>query len=234
MKPFLLTLALLLALVGPALAATTVTIGDNTGNTYSGTDDAHIRSDSTTTNYGTNGSLEVTKYAVGNHVSALVKFSGLSNIVGPVTVSSATLYLYYTGPTSGSDTHTIDVHRVLRAWVEAQATWNIYSTGNSWTTAGALSDGNDRVATVSASFALIGNTSPSYVAYTGAQLATDVENIINGSNANNGWVFERSDAGDDTNYRIFASSEGSDGQRPYLDITYTVAGTTVRHRVNNQ
>lgn len=216
------------------LGAATATIGDNTGNTYSGTDDTQLKANAATTNYGSSGSMDVNKYGVGDHANALVKFTGLSSITGPVTVSSATLYLYYTGPTSGSDTHTIDVHRVLRAWVEAQATWNVYSTGNSWTTAGGLSDGNDRVATVSASFALIGNTSPSYVAFTGAQLATDIENIINGVNTNNGFLVERSDAGDDTNFRVFASSEGSDGQRPYLDITYTVAGATVRHRVNNQ
>ena len=42
----------------------------------------------------------------------------------------------------------VEARRILRAYSPTQATWNQYSSGNNWTTAGAKSDGNDRAATV--------------------------------------------------------------------------------------
>ena len=40
------------------------------------------------------------------------------------------------------------LHRILRIdWVEAEATWNIYKSGSSWSTAGCSSDGNDYTTT---------------------------------------------------------------------------------------
>ena len=57
------------------------------------------------------------------------------------TISSAVLNLYAYDVVS-SDTYTCS--RLLRRdWVELQATWVIYKTGSSWTTAGCGSNGND-------------------------------------------------------------------------------------------
>jgi hypothetical protein len=48
-------------------------------------------------------------------------------------------------------------------------------------------------------------------------------------------MIERQGVGNDTLYIQPQMSEGTDAQRPYLDITYTTGGgTPVRHRVNNQ
>jgi hypothetical protein len=205
---------------------TTATIGDNTGNTHAGTDDAQIQEPNATTNYGSGTTMEVTKFSAGSHTHSLVKFTGLSNISGPVTVSAATLYLYNT---SNAGNTTIEARRLLRNWVEAQATWNVYSTGNSWTTAGGLSDSNDRSSTVSGSVA-IANTISGYYGITGAQLIADVEAIINGTQSNFGWHIERQGTGNEGNFATFRTSEGTDGQRPYLEVVYTATAGGVKSR----
>ena len=40
-----------------------------------------------------------------------------------------------------------NVYRVFRVWVEDQATWNVYSTGNNWGTAGCKNTTTDRSST---------------------------------------------------------------------------------------
>jgi hypothetical protein len=199
----------------------TVTIGDNTGNTHSGTEDTQLSSGATSTNYGSDATMEVTKYAPGSHIHSVLKFTGLSNISGPVTVSAATLYLYNTGNAGNT---TIEARALLRNWVEAQATWNNYSTGNAWGTAGGLSDAVDRTTSASGSV-LVSNTINGYYSISSAQLAADVQAFINGTQSNYGWHIERQGTGNDTNFAIFRTSEGTDGQRPYLEITYTVSST---------
>ena|SRR6185369_17124644 len=193
---------------------TTVNIGNNTGNT-GGCTDVGIKQSSPTTNLdGT--SFEIHKYGAGDHANALIKFD-LSSITGPVTVSSATLNLYQT---SNGGNYAVAARRLLRNWSETQATWNVYTTGNSWTTAGALSDSNDRnsTSTVGSAWDL---TDGVYKTLTG--LASEVQDWINGVNSNFGWVLERNDAGDDTTFKTFAAHTGTDGQRPYLTIVYAPA-----------
>lgn len=211
---------------------TTATIGDNTGNSFSGTDDAPIKSYTSfqNTNYGTQIAFDVNKYGSGDNTNAVLKFTGLSNISGPVTVTSATIYLYCTNNSSSAGSITLDCFRLLRNWVEAQVTWNNYSTGNAWTTAGGLSSGNDIAASASAQLSISNGVGAQlqYHAFTSAQLATDVENIINGSANNYGWLFARNDAGNDGKFHTFASSEGTDATRPYLEVVYTASGGSTK------
>lgn len=195
------------------------TVGGNTSDDYAGCDDNAIVEGSPTTNNEPNISMEVSKYAASDHQHTLIRFTGLSGITGPVTVSSATLYLYLTNVSNTNQT--IAVRRVLRNWVPAQATWNIWSTSNNWTTAGALGAGTDRVSTATATSGAIG-TSGSYKAITG--LAADVEGWINGTFSNYGWHLERADGANDESFMIFDSSDGSDGQKPYLEVNYTLGG----------
>ena len=68
-----------------------------------------------------------------------------------------------------------DYKRLLRNWSETTSTWNNYSTGNAWTTAGARSDGNDRSATVTATLTM--SAALAYKTISSAQLATDVQNF---------------------------------------------------------
>jgi len=192
-----------------------VTIGDNTGDTYAGSIDAHFKENNPTNPFGGTTALEVHKYGVGDHAHVAIQFSGLSNIVGPVTVSAATLYLWYV-PAIGA-TPTVSAFRLLRNWVESEVTWNIYSSGNNWGTAGGLGSGTDRVGSATGSGAL--GSSAQYYSITG--LAADVEAWINGTANNYGWHLERTDGANDATYIVLEASEGTDGHRPYLEVNFT-------------
>jgi len=118
--------------------------------------------------------------------------------------------------------HTWQLKKLLVAFVENQATFNIRSTGNNWTGAGGLSDGNDRSSTVSASLAT--DTISGYKVFSHANLIADVQSIVDGG-PNNGWHLGfASEAGGSGNYWQFGSREGTDGQRPYIGVTYTAGG----------
>lgn len=200
----------------------TVVISENTTHDFTGTDDVKLKESTPTTNLE-DQNLEVTSFASGDRATSLVRFTGLSNITGPVTVSSATLSLFHT---DNNGTNTVDVHRCLRAWVAAQATWNVYSTGNSWTTAGGVGTGTDIVTTASASAAITGTGS--YQDWTSSQLAQDVQDWINGVNTNNGWLLKRNDfsAFNSTFDGFTDGVNGTPASCPKLTFTYTSSGGT--------
>jgi len=108
--------------------------------------DTFIYSVSPTTNFGTDTVLNVTTSA--NPLHTLIKCPNFSWIPNR-EVTSFYLHLYTATSTTNSD---ISIYKLLRNWVENQATWNVYSTGNSWTTAGGTSDGNDKEAITQATF----------------------------------------------------------------------------------
>lgn len=204
----------------------TVTITDNTSGSPTGTvgvSNTQIREGNATTNYGTNSNFEVTKYGAGDHTHGLLKFD-LSSVSGPVTVTSVTVGIYLNfGDAASQD---VDFRRLLRNWVEGQATWNVYSTGNSWTTAGGLSAGNDRVSTVSGTITGVTGTSQYWtVVQTSGGLVDDVQGWINGTFPNYGWHLERSGSGEDATSKTFKTDDSDNGNRPYLTVVYTVGGS---------
>lgn len=206
---------------GPPIMAT-ITITDNTGGTP-GVASTQIRQADATTNYGTDSTFETTKWSSGDHTHALLKFD-LSSVSGPVTVTSVTVGIFQNGA-GGATAQTLDFRRLLRNWVENEVTWNIYSTGNNWTTAGGLSDGNDRQATASGQITGITTTSQYYtVVQTSGGLVDDVQGWINGSFPNYGWHLSRNGTGNDATYRTWISDDGSNEFGPYLTVEYTTGG----------
>lgn len=210
----------------------TVIISNNTTGLYpgdySGVSDTEIKQTTPTTNYSGNTHYEVTKYGAGDYAHALIAFSGLSNIPASATITSVTLGLYLVNTSAGAD-HNFTLRRVLRNWVLAEATWNIWSTGNSWTTAGALSDGNDRIATSSGTFGPVNITTGEHksTTWTSGDVVNDVQGWVAGSLPNYGWLIERSGVGEDSTFRDFNdSATATDGTRPYLSVTYTVGTVT--------
>lgn len=192
---------------------------------YSGCEDIKIVEADPTINYSSgfdNESLDVHKFGFSDHAHSLLRFTGLSNIAASSTVSAATLYIYQ--KTASGATYSIDLRRVLQSWVEAQGTWNIYSTGNNWNTAGCLGAGTDRVAAVVGTSATIGLTTGAYYSVDCTSL---VQDIIDGTIASDeGFHLERTDAGNDGGFKAFSSSRDTDGQRPELVVTYTTGGPT--------
>ena len=198
----------------------TVVIGNNTGDDYSGTEDGRLIQATPNTNSGTVDVFDMIKAVSDQYTHSLIRFSGLSNISAVATVSSAVLSLYHF---NGTSVQTFSLRRLLRNWVEAQATWNIYSTDNNWSTAGATSDGNDRSSGVSATLT---NSSSVGRYRDSGDLSADVKSFINGDLTNNGWHGERTDGADDGFVVRFRSSNTGDGYRPYLTVTYTESSGT--------
>ncbi len=203
---------------------TTVVIGDNTGDDYPGTEDTYLNAAASTTNYGSNTGLQLYDGIIGsNDRTVLLSFSGLSSIPSGISVNSATLAIYKTDTDAGTSSNAV-VKRCLRNWVEGEATYNNYSSGNAWTEGGGQSDGNDRSATVSVTIPITGSSG--LKSASDAQLASDVQDIINGVLSNYGWVIECVDV-TGAPFHNFGASEGTDGQRPYATIDYSTGGGLV-------
>ncbi len=156
-----------------------------------------IISSSGDTNYGTYAGVQVgdTNEAASDARRSLIKFD-LSPIPPDAIVASVTLSLYElaAGDTVGMGSWAVNLHRLLRDWVELQSTWNSWKTGNSWTVAGAGSDGNDRDADVSATLTLDGAAAEAFLDWTGATLIDDVQKFVDGTYPNYGWLIQAPDA----------------------------------------
>lgn len=199
-------------------------IGDNTADDYSGTEDVYMRGSNPTFCYYEAGELLINLYNSAK-ASALIKFSGLSGISGPVTVSSAEIFLYQIEDTDGFSVDN-NFYRLLRNWVETEATYNVYSTGNSWTSGGAEGSGTDISATLTGAMTSDADNNE-YKSMSTAQLATDAEDFINGDESNYGWLMQGKTTGIPGGsyvYKGYEDSEGTDGHRPYLYIDYTAGG----------
>ena len=99
--------------------------------------DTYISSLNATTNYGTSALL-----ACGEHNAAVASYHALIkfDIIGlPASAVVTAAKLVVTVLTDlSSNARTFQVYRILRNWVQAEATWTIYSTGKNWGTLGAL------------------------------------------------------------------------------------------------
>lgn len=200
----------------------TVVIGDNTGDDYSGTIDNNLYENAPTTVQ--TGGLDIGKHSSGGWRMGVLAFTGISSLPSSISVSAATVHADLTN-SAGLKNHVFTSYRLLRDWVEAEATWNIYSTGNNWGTAGGTG-GADRSATTTGTSENIPETPHQYyeLIQDAAQLRTDVENFASGTYSNYGWHIERTDDSNDTQFRVFDEHEDTDGQRPYLSVTYTTVG----------
>jgi len=204
-----------------------VVISDNSiGSDYPGTEDNALREGSPTQNRGTNAVINVNKIASGNHWHTLLSFSGLSNF-SPGTVTSAIISLYLSSA-SGSTSQAITIRRIIVTWGELTSNYNTTDGSTGWGTPGCLGDGSDRIGTASDTITGVTNTTGTYYASNdSAQIQADVEDFADGTLSNYGWHFERTDAANDGETRDFVSSDGADGNRPKLAITYTTGGEEI-------
>jgi hypothetical protein len=92
-----------------------------------------------------------------NRFNSLISFDFSASVPSSATITLAKLKLYARWVfTSG---RTLTAFRLLRGdWVEAQATYNIYKTGSSWGTAGALNSSNDYTESDSATAASVASS----------------------------------------------------------------------------
>jgi len=204
-------------------------IGDNTGDDYTGTEDSKSAEDNTTTNYGSSTTFNWSSFSSGTFNNSQLSFSGLSNISSSDTVSAATIGLNRTFGVATTSITTL-VRKFIRNWIESEVTWDAWSAGNNWTTAGGTSQGNDIESTLTHSFD--SPTSNGAFTFSSGQLATDVENMISASNY--GWLLYRDPATTPDSWYIgIISSEGADGSRPYLSVTHAAAGVVYNRTLSS-
>ena len=182
--------------------------------------DTWIRSSAATTNYGTNVYLRIGESNVATDVDrVLIKFD-FSSIPTGSNASASALSLTIDADES-DNTRTVDVFRVKRLWVETEATWNNYSTGNAWQTAGgAGANDRDAIASCSLSLGTSETGTKSWTAWTFADL-----NAMFGASpsyANNGFLMQAQTETNDA-YRYHSSGNATAGNRPNMTITYTLA-----------
>lgn len=96
--------------------------------------DNYIQSDVPTQNNGSLDTLKAGEYS-GVIYRTLVKFD-FSPIPAGCTLLVADFNLNYVNRIAGRNVNTFGIYRLKRNWIEAQSTWNIFSTGNNWQTAG--------------------------------------------------------------------------------------------------
>lgn len=201
-----------------AATSQTVVISDNTtGSTYTGSDSTYISSNQPNTSL--HGEVNVSIRVNNPTLRTLLRFTGLSNITGPVTVTSATLSMYISG--SSGVTDTVNLYELTRPWVKTTATWNNYSTGNAWATPGAEGVGDRNPTAVFTGTAP--STSGQYYDISSAALAALVQDWINGAKTNEGLLLTNNSAFVTFN---FTSDDGTDGQRPRLSVTYTTSNVS--------
>lgn len=199
---------------------TTTVIGNNTGYTV-GIVDTHIQQNTPTTNFGTVASFNCQSATSGQITRALMKFTGLTSISGPVSVSSAVLTLRNRDAAASS--RTLQVRRLLSAFDELQASWNNRLTGTAWATAGVLG-GSDVDASILAT-GTMPTASETNFTVSGASLAQYVQDVINGVIVDHGLllnVIDDTTTFDSIPRRIGAKDNATAAIRPYLTVTYTV------------
>jgi len=133
----------------------------------------------------------------------------------------------YLASAEGVGTHTFDVRNMLRNWGETTATWNTYDGTNNWTTAGGLGAATDRVSTAVAQitgvtstpgFFTVTQTSGGLFDLAQAQVTAGLPLSLH---------VERNGTGEDATSKLFDSSDGTNGQRPYFELTYTTSTGTI-------
>lgn len=96
-----------------------------------------------TTNRDGLGQLRVGDQGGSNKARQVVRFTMPSHPGGSVVIDKIEVLLYFTSRSGAVDMATKVTHGTgtpATSWNETQSTWNVYSTGNNWTVAGAASD----------------------------------------------------------------------------------------------
>jgi hypothetical protein len=201
-----------------ALTETQVILQDGL-NDYTGCEDTVIKQGAATTNYVNTNGWSV-YYNTGNMEKILIKFD-LSSIPSDATITKVWLDTYCSAVYSS--THTVKINRILKPVNYSQCTWNIYSTGNNWDTAGcsaATDYDSDIIRETSLPQAY------QWVTYFGNTLVDDVQKMVNGTYDNNGWIITPTSE-PSAAYRSFASSENATVQyRPKLIVEYNLNART--------
>lgn len=136
----------------------------------------------------------------------------------PDTFDTATLSMMAYQDNS-SNARTYRVFRTKRAWVEAQATWNVYSTGNSWSTAGGFHADDCEQTDIGTRDFTNSETTGEFKDFS---LTPTTKAALD---LGNGWMI-KADTENADGYNFYSSDWGTAAQRPKLVIDYTVPSSS--------
>jgi hypothetical protein len=184
--------------------------------------DTEIRSANRMVNQGSASTVTVDgdePADTGKNTAALIRFS-LPTLPAGATITDTKLRLNVTN--SSADTYSVFVMR--KAWVEGEATWNMYETASVWDLAGGRG-------TTDRAFPAIASITPGATGVQSFDLGTafdqQVGDWVSGKEANNGIQLINTNATDGFDFSTREAASAS--QRPQLIITYdegTDADTT--------
>lgn len=185
--------------------------------------DTYLRKGQADTNQNGDGNLGVGEDNAGTDAvdRTLIKFD-LSSIPAGSTINSAVITLTYSfaGNTDANNNRTMQVYRMLRAWVEDQATWNIAATGTNWGTAGASNTSTDRETSSIGSVACA-TSDAQYSTKDITLTASKIQEMITGGAfTNNGFLLQMDTEVDDL-YLFCTSNNATASRRPKFVIDYT-------------
>lgn len=179
-------------------------------SSYNGTRDTFIKEETPSTNYGTQTTIEVDgddPESTGRDSWGIIKWD-LSTIPSGTTVLAAMITIYITNPGNA-----YNIYRMKRDWLETEATWNIYSTGNNWETPGAQGTNDRGSASLGSTPAAV--TGRRYIMLNSSGIDL-VQGWVDGTISNYGVIIGHLTR---TNGLDFSSREGTTAsQRPKLTV----------------
>lgn len=191
--------------------------------------DCAIKSANVTGNYATETVLGIgddnPTTANANRTLLRIPANYLTEIPAGATIVGATVSMWeastaYTTVTSAN----LTLHRSLRLWQEAEATYTNYATAAPWGATGGIGDA-DRVATPSASLTLDAVAAGNFVSWSGVGLAADIQ-AWHSAGENLGWLLDSTGNAAGTTGRAQNAFYSSDfttvGRRPKYAIEYTL------------
>ena len=147
----------------------------------------------------------------------LMKFD-FSNIPAGAQINSVTLDITVTKIPLSPATGTFELHRMLRAWSEADSTWQNRVAGEQWGEPGG-EVGVDYVAAVSGTATVGSVAGQTYTFASSPGMIADVTRWITNGAENHGWLVKTEPEENAFTARRFGSSEGS--SPPRLIVNYT-------------
>jgi len=217
------SIALVASLFGVPLASWVAVVWADTATFQPGGEgfDARFDDAAPTTNLGNSITIRV-RATSGTIYRTAIKFN-LTTIPVTATVTSATLYLTISAADTTSDDVAVELYPLLRNWVEGEVTWNIFSTGNNWTTAGAENVGTDRSGTSVGNFN-VPNDSGVGTVFTITLSTGHVQDWVSGAVANYGWLIRGSSGAN--SITMASSDNATTSYRPKLVIEYSLESAT--------
>jgi len=180
--------------------------------------DTMLQSNNPTTNYVSNVALNIGKNNAAAQISRAWGKPDFSTIPTGATFISSIFHPTPIGDFT-SNVRTMRMHRCLRAVVGAQATWNIWSTGNNWGTAGCSNSSNDYDGAVELGNMSVPAAPTLNVPMSMTVLATEFQKLFDGTYTNNGIVLFMDTQIDDLTQ--YASQDNTTpAYRPYFTVTY--------------